>query len=240
MQAAPGPPSGRGCGAGRKNPRAVPPPTEHGGEATGGDDQAGQEEAGAEGPTDAEDGARFFSRSGLLARDLAGAVTRSVTCGFGYPDQRFYTYDGGVWLPDDGRIEGGDHPTARQSVPQRAHPQRARPDPALAEHHAHHRQPAGRMGQRAQRHGRVEDRRPAATLARLPLDRAASRRVRRGRQVPAVREVRRRGAAAGPVRADRRRTGFHLGTHRLHPLLGQPAARRRPAARLGAATARAR
>ena len=95
-----------GLRRGRKNPRAVPPPTEHGDEATGGGDLAGQEEAGAEGPTDAEDGARFFGRSGLLARDLAGAVTRSVTCGFGYPDQRFYTYDGGVWLPDDGRIEG--------------------------------------------------------------------------------------------------------------------------------------
>ena len=95
-----------GLRRGRKNPRAVPPPTEHGGEATGGDDQAGQEEAGAEGPTDTEDGSRFFSRSGLLARDLADAVMRSVTCGFGYPDQRFYTYDSGVWLPDDGRIEG--------------------------------------------------------------------------------------------------------------------------------------
>ena len=80
-------------------------------------------------PTDTENGSRFFGRSGLLARDLADAVMASVTCGFGYPDQRFYIYDNGVWLPDDGRIEGGDHPAAGQPVPQRAHPHRARPDP---------------------------------------------------------------------------------------------------------------
>ncbi len=51
-------------------------------------------------------GGRFFGKSGLLARDLANAVMQSVTCGFGYPDQRFYVYDNGVWLPNEGAIKG--------------------------------------------------------------------------------------------------------------------------------------
>ena len=223
-----------GLRRGRKNPRAVPPPTEHGGEATGGDDQAGQEEAGAEGPTDAEDGARFFSRSGLLARDLAGAVTRSVTCGFGYPDQRFYTYDGGVWLPDDGRIEGeitrllgnryrSAHTRSVLDLIRHSPSTMRITDNPLAEWVN---VPNGMV---AWKTGDLLPHSPDyRSTVQLPVEYDA------GRQVPAVREVRRRGAAEGPLRADRRRTGFHLGTHRLHPLLGQPAARCRPAARLGA------
>ena len=64
-----------GLRAGKKNPRAVP-----------------------EGPE------RFFSKSGLLALNLADAVMRSVTCGFGYPDRRFYTYGNGVWSLDEDSI----------------------------------------------------------------------------------------------------------------------------------------
>ena len=64
-----------------------------------------EEAVAGEQPTNTGDGSQFFGRSGLLARDLADAVMASVTCGFGHPDQRFYTYDSGVWLPDDGRIE---------------------------------------------------------------------------------------------------------------------------------------
>lgn len=51
------------------------------------------------------DGSRFFDRDGLLALDLARAVMNSVTCGFGTIDQRFYVYEGGVWIPNDGRID---------------------------------------------------------------------------------------------------------------------------------------
>lgn len=48
---------------------------------------------------------RFFGRQGLRALDLANEVMANVTCGFGYPDHRFYVYADGVWTPDDGQIE---------------------------------------------------------------------------------------------------------------------------------------
>lgn len=47
----------------------------------------------------------FFDRNGLRALDLANAVMRSVTCGFSDIDERFYVHDGGVWVPNAGRIE---------------------------------------------------------------------------------------------------------------------------------------
>ena len=222
-----------GLRRGRKNPRAVPPPTEHGGEATGGDDQAGQEEAGAEGPTDAEDGARFFSRSGLLARDLADAVTRSVTCGFGYPDQRFYTYDGGVWLPDDGRIEG----EITRLLGNRYRSAHTRSVLDLIQH-----SPSTM---------RITDN-PLAECVNVPNGMVA---WKTGDLLPHSPDYRSTVQLPVEYDADARCplfekfvaevlpkdlyeqtddvTGFHLGTHRLHPLLGQPAARRRPAARQG-------
>lgn len=49
----------------------------------------------------------YFSREGLLARDLADDVMRMVTCGYGAADQRLYVYEHGVWRPDDGRINAG-------------------------------------------------------------------------------------------------------------------------------------
>ena len=52
-----------------------------------------------------EDKTRFFDREGLRARALADAVMRSATCGYGAVDERFYTYDNGVWAPNNGRIE---------------------------------------------------------------------------------------------------------------------------------------
>ena len=51
------------------------------------------------------DGARFFNHDGLKARDLAEAVMREIPCGYGTADERLYIYTGGVWLPNDGRIE---------------------------------------------------------------------------------------------------------------------------------------
>jgi putative DNA primase/helicase len=49
---------------------------------------------------------RFFDpHTGLLVLDLAEAVTQSITCGFGGVDERFYVYDGGVWVPNKGLIE---------------------------------------------------------------------------------------------------------------------------------------
>jgi putative DNA primase/helicase len=54
---------------------------------------------------DATDAAQFFARDGLQARDLADAVMRTVTCGFGATDERFYVYDNGVWIPNHGCIE---------------------------------------------------------------------------------------------------------------------------------------
>lgn len=40
---------------------------------------------------------RFFGRQGLRALDLADEVMRSVVCGYGAKDKRFYTYGDGVW-----------------------------------------------------------------------------------------------------------------------------------------------
>lgn len=48
---------------------------------------------------------RFFGRTGLRALDLANEVMATVTCGFGYPDKRFYTYTDGVWSPGEEPIE---------------------------------------------------------------------------------------------------------------------------------------
>jgi putative DNA primase/helicase len=47
----------------------------------------------------------LFDHAGLRARVAADAVMRSVACGFGTVDQRFYVYDHGVWLPNGGAIE---------------------------------------------------------------------------------------------------------------------------------------
>ncbi|TXI55814.1 MAG: hypothetical protein E6Q57_00225, partial [Mycobacterium sp.] len=54
----------------------------------------------------AEGEGRFFSRDGLRAKDLAEAVMADIVCGHGTTDQRFYTYQNGVWTPDSGQIEG--------------------------------------------------------------------------------------------------------------------------------------
>ena len=47
----------------------------------------------------------LFNHAGLRALTAAEAVMQSVTCGFGTIDQRFYVYDRGVWLPNNGIIE---------------------------------------------------------------------------------------------------------------------------------------
>lgn len=47
----------------------------------------------------------YFGRDGLQARNVAEAVMRSVTCGYGAVDQRLYVYDNGVYVPNDGSIE---------------------------------------------------------------------------------------------------------------------------------------
>ncbi len=52
-------------------------------------------------PNDPRD---YFARDGLQVKDLADAVMRSVTCGYGARDGRLYVYNEGVWMPDDGRI----------------------------------------------------------------------------------------------------------------------------------------
>lgn len=43
----------------------------------------------------------FFGRDGLKAQTLAEAVAERVTYGWGRIDQRFYTYNAGVWRPGD-------------------------------------------------------------------------------------------------------------------------------------------
>jgi len=43
----------------------------------------------------------FFDRDGLLVQTLAEAVAEQVTYGWGSIDQRFYTYNAGVWRPGD-------------------------------------------------------------------------------------------------------------------------------------------
>ena len=48
---------------------------------------------------------RFFGKTGLRALDLANEVMAGVECGFGHPDERFYTYDNGVWTAGEGPIE---------------------------------------------------------------------------------------------------------------------------------------
>jgi putative DNA primase/helicase len=50
-------------------------------------------------------GGRLIKRDGLQVLKLANAVTRSVRCGFGAVDDRFYVYDHGVWIPNHGHIE---------------------------------------------------------------------------------------------------------------------------------------
>ena len=42
---------------------------------------------------------RFFGRQGFRALDCAIEVMSTVMCGYGRLDERFYTYDGGVWVP---------------------------------------------------------------------------------------------------------------------------------------------
>lgn len=54
--------------------------------------------------TESVDPAQYFSREGLLARDLAHDVMETVTCGLGSTDGRLYVYETGLWIPDDGRI----------------------------------------------------------------------------------------------------------------------------------------
>jgi hypothetical protein len=44
-------------------------------------------------------------KGGLLALQLAEAVMRGVRCGFNDTTEKFYVYDGGVWVPNVGRIE---------------------------------------------------------------------------------------------------------------------------------------
>ena len=174
------------------------------------------------------------ARDGLLALDLADAVMASVTCGFGYPDQRFYTYDNGVWLPDEDRIRGGDRPAAGQPVPQRAHPQRARPDPATRR--TPRASPTTRWPTTStcptawSRGGPASCCRTRPTTAR-PCSCPSS--TTRRPTCPLFEKFLAEVLPPDLLRADRRQPGVHLGADRLHPLLGQPAARRRPAVRQG-------
>jgi len=48
---------------------------------------------------------RFFGKQGFRALDCALEVMRSVECGFGPLDERFYVYEGGVWTAGSGPIE---------------------------------------------------------------------------------------------------------------------------------------
>ena len=65
------------------------------------------EQVGAElGHHSHDDESRFFRKDvGLLARDLAEAVMRSLTCGFNDATEQFYIYSNGVWQPNRSRIE---------------------------------------------------------------------------------------------------------------------------------------
>jgi P4 family phage/plasmid primase-like protien len=47
---------------------------------------------------------RFFGRQGFRALDCALEVMAAVTCGFGRLDERFYTYEDGVWKPGAGPL----------------------------------------------------------------------------------------------------------------------------------------
>ena len=48
---------------------------------------------------------RFFGKTGFRALDCAREVMAAVQCGFGQLDERFYTYEGGVWTAGSGPIE---------------------------------------------------------------------------------------------------------------------------------------
>jgi putative DNA primase/helicase len=72
---------------------------------TGGLSAAPPPQPGAPAPPAPPGPGRFFGKQGLRALDLTNEVMATVTCGYGWLDERFYTYDGGVWTPGDGPIE---------------------------------------------------------------------------------------------------------------------------------------
>jgi P4 family phage/plasmid primase-like protien len=47
---------------------------------------------------------QFFGKQGLRALDLTNEVMKAVVCGFGQLDERFYTYEDGVWTAGRGPI----------------------------------------------------------------------------------------------------------------------------------------
>jgi Bifunctional DNA primase/polymerase, N-terminal len=99
--------------------------------------------------TNDSDPSRFFAKDGLQVKDLADAIMREVTCGYGSHDGRLYIYENGLWMPDDGRIHTAIVRDARQPIPKDALCQRARRHPIFADDPPHHVRPGTGLYQRA-------------------------------------------------------------------------------------------